>query len=484
MSKGHRLNSAIIKLMAFFHLTFIGGSRTFQKFPSLTNKVLTMPENEVTMEKNAYDDHVLHSEGFEREGCDYTYNGLSLSSVISRVETPSYIYFLDILARKIQELRDFSTSINGSGTDIFYSVKANPATQILTAILESGLNVEVSSMGELDHVLKTGFNPERIILLGPGKEEDLIRRASEMHIRGIIAESFRELELISKYYDGNMVVLVRLNMEDETSKALESMSGSESKFGIDVKNLEEIVRRSRFVPEGKFGFQYYLGSQVLDYKESLRLHEKMLSYMQRFRERVDYIDLGGGFGVPMTPKDLKFDFGSFSSGLNRILRDNGLDGKKIWFESGRFLVADCGLFVTRIVDIKTAGNGGTMLTTDGGMNNFFRIAFLGADHPIRAIGSGTTFTLKPATVCGPLCTPIDCFGKNILIPDCVREGDTVLIFKAGAYGLSLSPVLFLLQKVPGEYAVKNNKLGGSNHPPIGAETVLSFIYARDGSELH
>ncbi len=151
MSKGHRLNSAIIKLMAFFHLTFIGGSRTFQKFPSLTNKVLTMPENEVTMEKNAYDDHVLHSEGFEREGCDYTYNGLSLSSVISRVETPSYIYFLDILARKIQELRDFSTSINGSGTDIFYSVKANPATQILTAILESGLNVEVSSMGELDH---------------------------------------------------------------------------------------------------------------------------------------------------------------------------------------------------------------------------------------------------------------------------------------------------------------------------------------------
>ena len=73
-----------------------------------------------------------------------------------------------------------------------------------------------------------------------------------------------------------MVVLVRLNMEDETSEALESMSGSESKFGIDVKNLEEIVRRSRFVPEGKFGFQYYLGSQVLDYKESLRLHEKIV----------------------------------------------------------------------------------------------------------------------------------------------------------------------------------------------------------------
>ena len=460
---------------------FPGNSKNF---PQLTSKVLTTPKNEVTMEENAYGDHVLNSEGFEREGCDYTYNGLSLASVISGIETPSYIYFLEILTRKIRELRKFLASIKASGTDIFYSVKANPASQILTTILESGLNVEVSSMGELDHVLKTGFNPERIILLGPGKDEDLIRRASEMHIRGIIAESFRELELIRKYYDGNMVVLVRLNMEDKTSRALESMSGSESKFGIDVKNLEEIVQRSNFVPDGNFGFQYYLGSQVLDYRESLRLHEKMLSYMQKVRERVDYIDLGGGFGVPMTEKDVQFDFKLFSSRLNRILRDNGLDGKKIWFESGRFLVADCGLFVTRIVDIKTAGNGVTMLTTDGGMNNFFRIAFLGAEHPIRVIGSGTSLTLKHATVCGPLCTPIDCFGKNIPIPDCVREGDTVLIFKAGAYGLSMSPVLFLLQKVPGEYAVKNNKLSGSYHPPIGAETVLSFIYARDGSELH
>ena len=436
------------------------------------------------MEENAYQDHVLNNEGFERDGCDYTYNGLSLSSIISRIETPTYIYFLDILARKIQELRDFSETIKVSGTDIFYSVKANPAPQILTAILESGLNVEVSSMGELDHVLKTGFNPKRIILLGPGKDEGLIRRASEMHIRGIIAESFRELELIRKHYDGKMVVLVRLNMEDETSKALESMSGSESKFGIDVENLEEIVQRSSFIPAGKFGFQYYLGSQVLDYRESLRLHEKMLSYMQKFRERIDYIDLGGGFGVPMSAGDLQFDFKLFSSGLNRILRDNGLNGKKIWFESGRFLVADCGLFVTRIVDIKTAGNGGTMLTTDGGMNNFFRIAFLGADHPIRVIGRDAAFTLKPATICGPLCTPIDCFGKNILIPDCVREGDTVMIFKAGAYGLSLSPILFLLQKVPGEYAVRNSKLCGSYHPPIGAETVLSFIYARDEGKLN
>jgi len=467
--------------MVFFHLTFIGVSREFQKFHASTSKVLTTPKNEVTMEENASVDHVLNSEGFKREGCDYKYNGLSLSSVISDIETPSYIYLLDILTRKIKELRDFSETIEASGTDIFYSVKANPASQILTTIMESGLNIEVSSMGELDHALKTGFKPDRIILLGPGKEEDLIRRASEIHIRGIIAESFRELELIRKYYDGNMVVLVRLNMEDGTSKALESMSGSESKFGIDVKNLEAIVQSSRFVPEGKFGFQYYLGSQVLDYKESLRLHEKMLQYMQKFRERVDYIDLGGGFGVPMTERDSKFDFERFSSGLNRILRDNGLVGKKIWFESGRFLVADCGVFVTRIIDIKTAGNGGTMLTTDGGMNNFFRIAFLGADHPIRVICSDTSFTLKTATICGPLCTPIDCFGKNIPIPDCVREGDTVLIFKAGAYGLSMSPVLFLLQKVPGEYAVKNNTLSGSYHPPISAEAVLSFIYARSGS---
>ncbi|QRF74581.1 Diaminopimelate decarboxylase [Thermoplasmatales archaeon] len=428
------------------------------------------------MDTSSVADQILFAEGFSGNGQRYSYGKTDLWDVINEIETPSYIYFIDILRNKVETLKKFSKSVNSAATELFYSVKANPGVHILQAVLESGLNVEVSSIGELKHVLNIGFTPERIILLGPAKDEALIRKASEIHIKGVIAESFRELDLIEKHYDGQMIVMVRLNMEDETTQALESMSGSESKFGIDINNMKEIIQRSGFVPDGKFGFQYYLGSQVLDFRESLRLHEKMLGYMKSFRERISYIDLGGGFGVPMNSQDLPFDFQSFSVGLNTLLSKYGLAEKTIWFESGRFIVADSGVFVTRIIDIKTAGNGSTIVTTDGGMNDFLRIAFLGAEHPIRLISRENCSKRKLVTVCGPLCTPIDCFGRNIPSPECIKEGDVVMVFKTGAYGLSMSPILFLLQKTPGEYAFSEGKLQGRSYAPLSADTIMNFIY--------
>jgi diaminopimelate decarboxylase len=171
------------------------------------------------------------------------------------------------------------------------------------------------------------------------------------------------------------------------------------------------------------------------------------------------VDFGGGFGVPYFEKMEEFDLERFGEGYGQLLAsyrsDPRLAGCRFVFELGRYLVADAGVYVTRVVDVKEM-KGKTFVTTDGGMNHHltatgnmgqvFRKAY-----PILNLSraGASTGEEEGVALAGPCCTPLDMFGTNIPLED-PRPGDLIGVFYSGAYGYSASNLGFLSHPTPAE----------------------------------
>ena len=173
-----------------------------------------------------------------------------------------------------------------------------------------------------------------------------------------------------------------------------------------------------------------------------------------------YVNLGGGFGIPYHDRDQPLDLAAVGRHLGelvetRLAPDLGSDATVV-MEFGRFLVGEAGVYVTRVVDRKDS-RGSTYLVVDGGLHhqlaasgNFGQV--LRRNYPL-AIGSRMDVeATETVQVVGSLCTPLDLLGDRVAVPACDVD-DLVVIFQAGAYGLTASPTAFLGHPDPVEVLV-------------------------------
>lgn len=394
---------------------------------------------------------------------------------LGKIRTPAYVYsypkFKERSARLVKALSRVAPSVN-----IFYSMKANAARTMMKWTREANFMTEVSSIGELRYAMKSGQSADSILLLGPGKDKELMDLALERHIFGIAVESFRELSYVTANHNGKTRIFIRINADRNVPGLTESMFGPESKFGIDIFRLGEVLEKLNGIGSDLVGIHYYMGSQLTDHVTMLAFHREILSYIARYRDRFSSIDMGGGFGIPYSETEHELDLDAFVAGLGKILSDLSLDDKRIYFESGRYIAADAGIFLTRIMDVK-GDDHRKILVTDGGMNDFMRIAFMKEHHPIaHVIPDRSSSRTVNSVISGPLCTPLDCFATSALIPADVKEGDMIAIFKAGAYGLTLSPVFFLLHSLPSEYAVRDGEISEITRKDLRTDEIFSSLY--------
>ena len=383
---------------------------------------------------------------------------VSIAGVAREYGTPCYVYSHDSFRSRSRNLVESLNTIRSKEVKVFYSMKANPSPVILNWAREAGLHSEVSSMGELEMALAHGFDPTDIILLGPGKSRALIEAAMTHRILALVVESPREAKIAAELDNGVTRILVRINVEQGIPGLDESMIGGVEKFGINASELGRTLDDLGTVGKDRLGIHYYLGSQILDHETMLKYHTVLLREIAAYSDMIGTVDCGGGFGVPYSDGDTELDLYGFADGFSKLLLSNGLSDKEVWFETGRYVAADCGIFVTTVMDVKKGANGRTTIITDGGMNDFFRIAFMKSDHPIRLINRLGDDHSNETAICGPLCTPLDNFGTSVGLPAGVEEGDLIGIFKAGAYGLSMSPILFLLHSIPKEIAIKDGRV--------------------------
>ncbi|MCP4147984.1 MAG: diaminopimelate decarboxylase, partial [bacterium] len=425
-------------------------------------------------------------------------NEAQLKGIAIQNQTPLYLYDGDGIETTYAGMKEALPS----EFQLFYSVKANPSLGICQLLNTLGSGIEVASGGELNLALRAGYAPEKILLSGPGKTAELLEYAIEKKIAAIIVESCAELELLDKLAatkNQRVQCGVRINPNYDLPKAKIKMAGTGKQFGIDEDHLEAFVgllKNSRNVT--LTCLHVYVGTQIFDSTMVSANVSNIFDIARRlikdYKQDLKIIDFGGGFGVPYFGEGENFNFETFGKELREILQRNRdiADGRRLVFETGRYLLAENGYYIARIL-YKKKSKGKTFLIADGGMNHHALSTFRGrrvrnnfpitllkapenndissaailspADFPGQQNGQQTgqqTETQPPennddssgspgeeVSIAGPLCTPEDVVIKNQHLP-LILPGDMMCILKSGAYGLSYSPAQFLGHPLPQE----------------------------------
>ncbi|HEC91847.1 MAG TPA: diaminopimelate decarboxylase, partial [Candidatus Atribacteria bacterium] len=343
--------------------------------------------------------------------------------------------------------------------------KANPNLAICKILFSLGAGAEVSSLGELKTALKVGFEPNNILFVGPGKTEEEILYAVNNGIYALVAESVEEIQLIENTAEklGKQVnVLLRINTIERPKVSPEIMVGGPSKFGFDEESVIDQLSSIRMQYVKPIGIHVYSASQILDSDFICEHLQNVLQLSLRLSGEIGFqlkcTDFGGGFGVPYHPGEKELELQKISDEAKRLLEEYRpfISNCRLIFEIGRFLVAEAGIFVTRVIRIKES-RGKYFIITDGGINHLTRPAFMGVNHPVRILNKITSENQSEYEICGPSCTPLDVIGTRVRLP-MPEEGDIIGIFNVGAYGYTMSMVNFLSFGWPKEIMVDDGKI--------------------------
>ena len=356
--------------------------------------------------------------------------------------TPTYIYDLDRVSQQVKALREaFPTA------DLHYAVKANPCGAVLRHFVAQNFGAEVITLGELERALRAGFPPEHLLLGGP-KQDDVLRcRALQAGVKRVSLDSVSQWERWRQVLQGEEVgevrFLVRLNpaLDPHTHEHL-ATGAATSKFGMTLQEAQEVAEA---LGERLAGFHVHAGSQIAE----MSVYDEIFAALKPLYERfsnADTLDLGGGFAVPDFPLE------RFAEKVNGFLKD--LDVKLI-LEPGRYLVAQSGVLLTRVLHVKEGAL--HHVIADAGMADLLRPALYGAAHPIRALtasGKEVNEEVK-VDVDGPLCENADRLGRAVELPR-VISGDLLAVEEAGAYGLTMASN-YASSLRPAEVAIENGE---------------------------
>lgn len=377
--------------------------------------------------------------------------GELLSTLAARVgQTPFYAYDRGLLRQRVAQLR----AALPAAVKLHYAMKANPMPAVVGLMAGLVDGIDVASAGELKVALDAGAHPAEISFAGPGKRDVELRQAVAARVL-VNVESVRELAVLgaaARELGLPARVALRVNPDFELKGSGMKMGGGPKQFGIDVEQLPGVF--ARIVAEGlQFeGFHLFAGSQNLRAEAICEAQQKSYDLALRLAalapSPVQFLNLGGGFGIPYFPGEQPLDLAPIGANLAAICARAAreLPGAGIVIELGRYFVGEAGLYVTRIVDRKVS-RGQVYLVTDGGLNhhlsasgNFGQV--VRKNYPVTIGNKAAAAEREVASVVGPLCTPLDLLADRMALP-LAEVGDLAVVYQSGAYGASASPQAFL-----------------------------------------
>jgi diaminopimelate decarboxylase len=258
-------------------------------------------------------------------------------------------------------------------------------------------------------------------------------------------------------------VAVRVNPDFQVKGSGMRMGGGPQQFGIDAEKVQPLLGRLAREDVEFLGFHIFAGSQNLNADILCEAQQRTVELALRLAETcpmpVRYVNLGGGFGIPYFEKDQPLDLSAIGENLGSLLADAirpNLPDARVVIELGRYIVGEAGFYVTRVVDRKES-RGKTFLVVDGGMHhqlaasgNFGQV--IRRNYPVAVGERHADDASETVSIVGCLCTPLDLLADDVRLPR-ADIGDLIVIFQAGAYGLTASPTAFLSHPAPAEVLV-------------------------------
>lgn len=367
-------------------------------------------------------------------------------------DTPLFVYDLGLIDAKIARFRAAFPDI-----DLHYAIKANSYIPLLSHVAKQVDGLDIASAGELAFALEAGADPARISFAGPGKRDADLKAAIDAGVT-LNCESEGEVER-ALAMGGRPRLAVRVNPDFEIKGSGMRMGGGAKPFGVDAERVPALVRRILASHAEWRGFHIFAGSQALDPRALIEAQAATLALAATLSAEIGatppLVNLGGGFGIPYFHGEQPLDVEAVSAALSPT--SGALQGTRFAIELGRWLVGECGVYLTSIVDRKQS-HGKTFLVADGGMQhqlaasgNFGQV--VRRNYPVAIASRFGGAETEEVSIVGCLCTPLDRLADDVMMPR-TEVGDLVAVFLAGAYGLSASPQAFLAQQAAREIAVK------------------------------
>ncbi|MBP5196831.1 MAG: diaminopimelate decarboxylase [Bacteroidaceae bacterium] len=355
------------------------------------------------------------------------------------IQTPFYYYDTQLLAETLNVIsRHLDDNMH-----MHYAVKANANPRILRQIAEAGFGADCVSGGEIRAALEAGFPAEKIVYAGVGKSDWEIRLGLEKGIFCFNVESIPELEVINGLaaeMNRTASVCLRINPNVGAHTHANIQTGlSENKFGIDMQDMEGVIRRCSELANINFiGLHFHIGSQILemdDFKAlSLRINELQDRLEVAGISSVRNINVGGGLGIDYSDPeghpipDFKAYIDTYRQNL--CLRPE----QQLHFECGRSIVGQMGSLIARVLYVKENAIK-RFCILDAGMTDLIRPALYDAYHKVENLSAMEREETEPLLydVVGPVCESSDVFVKYYALPF-TQRGDLVALRSAGAYG--------------------------------------------------
>ena len=377
------------------------------------------------------------STAFSRPDGELVCDGVSLERVARSVGTPAYVYS----ARSIREqYARLAGALDGIPHRVHYSVKANSSLAILALLRELGAGVDIVSGGELHRAKLAGFGGDDIVFSGVGKTTDELHAALHAGVRLINVESEGELRVASAVAEALGVtapVALRVNPEVEvdTPHHYTRTGGRGHKFGVPFDEALDLAREAASLPGVRLvGLDMHVGSQLTRLDPYERGVARLLELLDPVRElaggALRWLDIGGGLAVSYGGEPAT-DLEAFAA-LARYAADES--GLELLVEPGRFLVAEAGILLTRVLYRKRSG-GKEYVIADAGMTELMRPSHYQAYHHIEAVAPTTARVV--VDVVGPVCESGDFLALDREL-DAVEPGDLLAVRTAGAYGFVMA----------------------------------------------
>ena len=377
------------------------------------------------------------SSGFETVDGVLHAERVPLPAIAAAVGTPAYVYCANTVRERFRRLDE---AFAGIPHHIHFAVKANSNLHVLRVLQSLGAGVDIVSGGELYRALEAGFRGTDVVFSGVGKTVDEIAHALEAGVQLINVESEAELVVIDMVAGQKGVkapIAIRVNPEVTVETPHEYIKTGEKgqKFGIprdDVARLCDVIRD---LPNVELrGLGMHLGSQIGNadpLRDALPRLLSAIAYARQAGHPVAFMDVGGGLSVPYESHEAPADIEDYARVVRAAVQEAGLT---LLLEPGRYLVAESGVLLTRVLYRKHAA-GKDFVVTDSGMSDLIRPALYHAYHGIEAV-SATSGSIT-ADVVGPICESGDFFAKDRVLPD-VKAGDLLCVRTAGAYGFTMA----------------------------------------------
>lgn len=391
------------------------------------------------------------------------------SRIAEQYGTPVYVYDEDTIIERVKEVK---YSIDGVVSRIYYSLKANPNPYIAWLLYSEGLGLEAVSPGELYLAHRLGVDPSRVMFTGNSTSIEDLYYAVRLGVEINVDSASSAKKLCRLGYRGE--VGIRVNPLFGAGYHKYTITGGHgSKFGVAPSQVGSVASLLRECGISVKRLHAHVGSGIADPGLYVEVFE-FLYGLARDIGSVEELDIGGGFAVPYKPTDKRFPWRRFGEMLRQAIEDLGAENYEVIVEPGRYFVAEAGVLLARVADVKE-DHGVIIVGTNTGINHLIRPALYNAYHEVIIADNACVRNVALADVVGNVCESSDVLARGRLIPQ-PREGDIIAILNAGAYAMSMASN-YNMRPLPSEIVVtRDNKIIVTRRRQVYEDLVRDYTW--------